>query len=98
MWAKDDVCEVYTVYMGLCIYLYIPYIYIYLIYAIYSGEERERENKKKTFPTASNHRHSTASESNHRHSTAQPIIDSDSDKPENLPVKKSRTRTRNCPG
>ena len=52
-----DLCEVYTVYMGLCMYRYTLSTYIY------RGErerEREREREQKTFPTSSNHRHSTA--------------------------------------
>ena len=55
--SKDGVCEVYTVYMGLCMYRYTLSTYIY------RGErerEREREREQKTFPTSSNHRHSTA--------------------------------------
>ena len=48
--SKDDVCEVYTVYMGLCIYLYIPYIYIYTLFMLYIVERRERENNKKNLP------------------------------------------------
>ena len=39
------------------IYIYIPYICLYIIER---EREREREREQKTFPTSSNHRHSTA--------------------------------------
>ena len=47
--SKDGVCEVYTVYMGLCMYRYTLSMYMY------RGErererERERENKKPSQP------------------------------------------------